>query len=270
MQINTNINTNISINIINNDNNYSRWENFWRTIFRGKDFLEKSLGECTDLKIFNALVRCTNQAAINRGYNQNKKKRSSIKKLYYLSAEFLIGKLLSNNLINLGMYDQINNELATVGKSFSSFEEMECEPSNCESFMRPTGRHFTVNFGDFSLTSTLYEITITGYRSKCGKLRLFDVDSTDEKIIGKGIEFNKSRIDKALTLFLYPDDSDDKSHILRVYQEYFMVANAAQLIVQEAKQHESNSYDLAEYAAVQINDTHPPVLLLNHRRETSR
>ena len=90
--------------------------------------------------------------------------------LYYLSAEFLIGKLLSNNLINLGIYDQINNELETVGKSLSSFEEMEYEPSNCESFMRPTGRHFTVNFGDFSLTSPLYEITITGYRSKCGKL----------------------------------------------------------------------------------------------------
>ena len=276
-----------------------------------REFSRKPLSDCTDHELFNILMKYTDTASAERGYNEGKKK------LYYISAEFLIGKLLSNNLINLGIYDQMRDELATSGKDISRLEDIEREPSlgngglgrlaacfldslatlglpadgiglayhyglfrqvfaenkqaeipdswlcwGNESPLHPTAKHFIVNFGGLSLTSTMYEITITGYHSKCGRLRLFDIDSIDERIIGQGIEFDKTQITKALTLFLYPDDSDEKGRLLRVYQEYFLSSNAAQLILQESIQRGSNLHDLSEYAAVQINDTHPTMVIL--------
>ena len=275
-----------------------------------QDYSDKPLASCTDLELFNALMRYTTAAAEDRGYNEGKKK------LYYISAEFLVGKLLSNNLINLGLYDAVSGELAAAGKSLAELEEYEHEPSlgngglgrlaacfldslatlglpadgvglayHCglfrqvfewgkqaevpdlwlkwgrESFLKPTGRHYTVHFGGFDLTSTMYEIDVTGYGSKCGRLRLFDVDSVDESVLHSGIGFDKQDIAKNLTLFLYPDDCDDAGRLLRVYQEYFMVANAAQLLLDEAVERGSNLHDLADYAQVQINDTHPTMVI---------
>ena len=270
----------------------------------------KPLAGCTDLELFNGLLAMTTDAARTRGYNEG------TKKLYYISAEFLIGKLLGNNLINLGLYDEVRDELAAAGKDLSTLEEFEYEPSlgngglgrlaacfvdscatlglpadgvglayHCglfrqsfnerkqyespdywlkwgqESWMRRTERHYTVSFGGFDVTSTLYDIDVTGYGSKCGRLRLFDVDSIDERVIRNRIQFDKSQIAKNLTLFLYPDDSDEGGRILRVYQEYFMVSNAAQLVLDECVDRGSNLHDLADYAAIQINDTHPTMVI---------
>ena len=270
----------------------------------------KPLDDCTDLELFNGLLAMTTDAARTRGYNEG------TKKLYYISAEFLIGKLLGNNLINLGLYDEVRDELAAAGKDLSTLEEFEYEPSlgngglgrlaacfvdscatlglpadgvglayHCglfrqsfnerkqyespdywlkwgqESWMRRTERHYTVSFGGFDVTSTLYDIDVTGYGSKCGRLRLFDVDSIDERVIRNRIQFDKSQIAKNLTLFLYPDDSDEGGRILRVYQEYFMVSNAAQLVLDECVDRGSNLHDLADYAAIQINDTHPTMVI---------
>ena len=274
------------------------------------DYTGKPLNECTELELFNGVLNLVNDAEKEKGYNTGKKK------LYYISAEFLIGKLLSNNLINLGLYQDVKKQLEDAGRSLADLEEFEYEPSlgngglgrlaacfvdslatlglpadgvglayHCglfkqnfennkqsetpdrwlqwghESWMRSTGKHYTVDFGGFSLTSTMYEIGVTGYGSKCGKLRLFDVDTLDERVIRDQISFDKKQIAKNLTLFLYPDDSDEDGRILRVYQEYFMVANAAQLILEEAQAKGSNLHDLADYAAIQINDTHPTMVI---------
>ena len=273
-------------------------------------YAKKPLAECTELELFNALLGLTKDAAAEKGYNQGKKR------LYYISAEFLIGKLLSNNLINLGLYDQVRAELAEAGRDLAELEEFENEPSlgngglgrlaacfldscatlglpasgvglayHCglfrqsfdnnkqyespdywlrwgqESWMRRTPRHYTVNFGDLSVTSTMYQIDVTGYHSQCDTLNLFDVDTVDERIIRNRINFDKSQVAKNLTLFLYPDDSDEAGRILRVYQEYFMVSNAAQLMLDECVERGSNLHDLAQYAAVQINDTHPTMVI---------
>ncbi|MGN0075895.1 MAG: glycogen/starch/alpha-glucan phosphorylase [Parafannyhessea sp.] len=270
----------------------------------------KPISECTDLELFNALLRLTVDAAAEKGYNQGKKR------LYYISAEFLIGKLLSNNLINLGLYEQVRAELAESGRDIADMEEFENEPSlgngglgrlaacfldscatlglpasgvglayHCglfkqsfdnnkqyespdywlrwgqESWMRRTPKHYTVNFGDLSVTSTMYQLDVTGYHSKCDTLNLFDVDTVDERIIRNRINFDKTQVAKNLTLFLYPDDSDEAGRILRVYQEYFMVSNAAQLMLDECVERGSNLHDLADYAAVQINDTHPTMVI---------
>jgi starch phosphorylase len=270
----------------------------------------KPISECTDLELFNALLRLTVDAAAEKGYNQGKKR------LYYISAEFLIGKLLSNNLINLGLYEQVRAELAESGRDIADMEEFENEPSlgngglgrlaacfldscatlglpasgvglayHCglfkqsfdnnkqyespdywlrwgqESWMRRTPKHYTVKFGDLSVTSTMYQLDVTGYHSKCDTLNLFDVDTVDERVIKNRINFDKSQVAKNLTLFLYPDDSDEAGRILRVYQEYFMVSNAAQLMLDECVERGSNLHDLADYAAVQINDTHPTMVI---------
>ena len=130
-----------------------------------------------------------------------------------------------------------------------------------ESWLEKTATTYEVPFGGFSLTSRMYDIDVTGYDNRTNKLHLFDVETVDESIVTKGIEFDKEKINKNLTLFLYPDDSDDKGRLLRVYQQYFMVSNAAQLILQEAKERGSNLHDLAEYAVVQINDTHPTMVI---------
>ncbi len=237
------------------------------------------------------------------------------RKLYYISAEFLIGKLLSNNLINLGLYDEVKKELAAAGKSLAEIEELEPEPSlgngglgrlaacfvdsiatlglngdgvglnyhyglfrqvfnkkhlqqetpnpwiENESWLTKTKTSYQVPFGGFTVTSRLYDLDVTGYNNHSTRLRLFDLESVDESIVKDGIDFDKTEIEKNLTLFLYPDDSDDKGRLLRVYQQYFMVSNAAQLILDECIARGSNLHDLADYAAVQINDTHPSMVI---------
>ena len=237
------------------------------------------------------------------------------RKLYYISAEFLIGKLLSNNLINLGLYDEVKKELAAAGKSLAEIEELEPEPSlgngglgrlaacfvdsiatlglngdgvglnyhyglfrqvfnkkhlqqetpnpwiENDSWLTKTETSYQVPFGGFTVTSRLYDLDVTGYNNHSTRLRLFDLESVDESIVKDGIDFDKTEIEKNLTLFLYPDDSDDKGRLLRVYQQYFMVSNAAQLILDECIARGSNLHDLADYAAVQINDTHPSMVI---------
>ena len=266
--------------------------------------------DCTRLELFNALLRYVADAAKARGYNEGRKK------VYYISAEFLIGKLLSNNLINLGLYGEVRDELAAEGIALSELEEFELEPSlgngglgrlaacfldslatlglpadglglayHCglfrqsfvdrqqteapdhwlkwgqESWMRRTDVHYDIPFGDFTARSTLYEIDVTGYQGKCGRLRLFDVDTADERLIKSGIGFDARDVARGLTLFLYPDDSTEQGRLLRVYQEYFMVANAARLILEECVARGSDLHDLADYAAIQINDTHPTLVI---------
>ena len=275
-----------------------------------RDYTGKALSEGTILELYNAALALTQDACRNRGYNSGKKK------VYYISAEFLIGKLLSNNLINLGIYDDVKEELAEAGKDITELEEFEYEPSlgngglgrlaacfidslatlglpadgvglayHCGLFkqsfedrkqhtipdywrkwgmtnwMKRTDKHYKVQCGDLELLSTMYEIDVTGYGSKCGRLRLFDLDTVNEGLIGSGIDFDKKEIEKNLTLFLYPDDSDEDGKLLRIYQEYFMVSNAAQLILDECVERGSNLHDLADYAAIQINDTHPSLVI---------
>ena len=275
-----------------------------------RDYTGKALEECTILELYNAAITLTQDACKDKGYNSGKKK------VYYISAEFLIGKLLSNNLINLGLYDDVKAELAQAGLDITDLEEFEYEPSlgngglgrlaacfidslatlglpadgvglayHCGLFkqsfednkqharpdywrkwgmanwMRRTDRHYKVQCGDLELVSTMYEIDVTGYGSKCGRLRLFDLDTVNERLIGSGIDFDKKEIAKNLTLFLYPDDSDEAGKLLRVYQEYFMVSCAAQLILEECVARGSDLHDLADYAAIQINDTHPSLVI---------
>ena len=251
----------------------------------------------------------TKDIAKQKGQIQGKKK------LYYISAEFLIGKLLSNNLINLGIYDQVANALKEHGKSLAQIEEIENEPSlgngglgrlaacfldsiatlglpgdgvglnyhlglfqqkfenNLQketpnpwitdpSVLRRTNVSYPVIFGGQTVQSVMYEIDVTGYDNQCNTLKLFDLDTVDESIVeGDGINFDKEDIRRNLTLFLYPDDSDYQGQLLRIYQQYFMVSNAAQLIIDEAVAKGSNIHDLADYAVVQINDTHPTMVI---------
>lgn len=273
-----------------------------------KECYGKSLRDCSQEEVYHALLALVQREAGKRSITGRKKK------LYYVSAEFLIGKLLGNNLINLGIYDDISEELAAAGKSLSELEEREPEPSlgngglgrlaacfldsiatlglsgdgiglnyhlglfrqkfkKCKQkekknpWMEEDGwlirsdRSFSVNFGDFSVRAVMYDILVTGYENGTNRLHLFDLESVDESIVKKGIRFDKTQIEKNLTLFLYPDDSDDEGRLLRVYQQYFMVSCAAQLIVAEAQERGSNLHDLAEYAAIQINDTHPSMII---------
>ena len=270
--------------------------------------LNKTLAQCTNEEIYFVLLNAVKEMAEDKVTNEGKKK------LYYISAEFLIGKLLSNNLINLGIYDEVKEELAAAGKSLAEIEEVELEPSlgngglgrlaacfidsiatlglngdgvglnyhfglfkqvfenNLQketpnpwitetSWLTKTDITYPVQFGGFTVQSRLYDIDVVGYNNRTTKLRLFDIESVDESIVGEPIDFEKEEIAKNLTLFLYPDDSDDKGRILRVYQQYFMVSNAARLILDEAVAKGSNLHDLADYAAVQINDTHPSMVI---------
>lgn len=276
------------------------------------EYIKKRFGrymdQCTDEEIYIGLLEYVKQAA------EAKEIAGGKKKLYYISAEFLIGKLLSNNLINLGLYDEVKAELEKCGKSLAQIEEIEVEPSlgngglgrlaacfldsiatlglngdgvglayhmglfkqvfrnnlqneepnpwmSENSWMTKTDVTYKVNFGGFDVTSRMYDIDVTGYDSVTTKLHLFDVESVDESIITNGIDFDKSAFAKNLTLFLYPDDSDENGRLLRVYQQYFMVSNAAQLILDEAVAKGSNLYDLDEYAIIQINDTHPSMVI---------
>lgn len=277
------------------------------------EYVKKRFGrymdQCTNEEIYVALLEYVKDAAKGKESNEGKKK------LYYISAEFLIGKLLSNNLINLGLYDEVKTELEKCGKSLAEIEELEAEPSlgngglgrlaacfldsiatlglngdgvglnyhyglfkqvfdnhlqretpnpwmSENSWLRQTDTAYTVEFGGFSLKSRMYDIDVTGYDNRTTKLHLFDVETVDESIVGTNdIGFNKEDIAKNLTLFLYPDDSDDAGRLLRVYQQYFMVSNAAQLILDEAVAKGSNLYDLYDYAVIQINDTHPTMVI---------
>ena len=268
----------------------------------------KKIEECSTEELYIALLEATKELAAEKVSNDGKKK------VYYISAEFLIGKLLSNNLINLGIYDEVKAELAAAGKDIVDIEEFEPEPSlgngglgrlaACfvdsiatlglngdgiglnyhfglfkqvfennlqketpnpwiqeKSWLTKTDICYPVNFGGFTVWSRLYDMDVVGYDNHTTKLRLFDIESVDESIVGDTISFNKEWIDKNLTLFLYPDDSDDAGRILRVYQQYFMVSNAARLILDEAVAKGSNLYDLADYATIQINDTHPSMVI---------
>jgi len=259
-------------------------------------------------EIYYALLDFTQKLA------QNKERNESKKKLYYISAEFLIGKLLSNNLINLGIYDEVKTLLEENGKSLAEIEAIEPEPSlgngglgrlaacfldsiatlglsgdgiglnyhyglfkqvfknnlqtempnpwiEDNSWLIKTDKTYEVNFGDYKVSSRLYEINVTGYDNKTNKLHLFDVESVDESIVTEGIKFDKEEIEKNLTLFLYPDDGDEAGRLLRIYQQYFMVSSGAKLILEECEAKGCNLYDLPEYAVIQINDTHPTMVI---------
>lgn len=268
-----------------------------------------NLSDLSDKEIYIELLNYVKKLAAQKTTNQDKRK------IYYISAEFLIGKLLSNNLINLGIYESIQEELEKSGKSLSIIEDIEPEPSlgngglgrlascfidsmstlgingegvglnyHCglfkqifkdnqqeaipnfwienDSWLETTDIHFEVPFANFNLTSTLKRIAILGYKKHTKNyLNLFDIDSVNPKLIENGITFDKTDISQNLTLFLYPDDSDKNGELLRIYQQYFMVSNAAQLIIAEALDRGSNLYDLFDYAYVQINDTHPSLII---------
>lgn len=268
----------------------------------------KSICECSNAEIYAALLKETNAMAAKKCHASGKKK------LYYISAEFLIGKLLSNNLINLGVYEDVRKQLAENGKDICEIEEIEHEPSlgngglgrlaacfldsiatlglhgdgiglnyhfglfrqvfsanaqttipdpwlDDHSWLRRTDLTYPVKFRDLTVTARLYEIYVTGYGSVTNKLRLFDIESVDESVVQDGIDFDKSEIAKNLTLFLYPDDSDEAGRLLRIYQQYFMVSAGAQLILDECTTRGCNLYDLPDYAVIQINDTHPTMVI---------
>ena len=268
----------------------------------------KAISQCSNEELYFSLLEMTKGMAEEKVSNEGKRK------LYYISAEFLIGKLLSNNLINLGIYEDVKKLLADNGKSLAEIEEVEPEPSlgngglgrlaacfldsiatlglngdgvglnyhyglfkqvfennlqhetpnpwiEKESWLTKTDRAYTIQFGGFNLQSRMYDIDVLGYNNRTTKLHLFDVETVDESLVGDGIDFDKEDIKKNLTLFLYPDDSDDKGRILRVYQQYFMVSNAARLIIDETLARGGDLHKLNEYAVVQINDTHPSMVI---------
>ncbi|MGN0157271.1 MAG: glycogen/starch/alpha-glucan phosphorylase [Lachnospiraceae bacterium] len=273
-----------------------------------KDLFGKKLEDCTDKEVYYCLLRLV------KGLTQATTPIAGPKKVYYISMEFLIGKLLSNNMINLGVYEKVKDILASKGKDIARIEEVEPEPSlgngglgrlaACfldsiatlglpgdgiglnyhlglfkqefkdklqkaqknewieeESWLNKTDITFDVEFGDKKVTSRLYDIDVVGYDNGTNKLHLFDIETVDESIVKDGISFDKADIDKNLTLFLYPDDSDEAGNLLRIYQEYFMVSNAAQLILWEMKERHYDLRKMNEHAVIQINDTHPSMII---------
>ena len=270
--------------------------------------LGKAISESSNQEIYQALMTIVQDMAEQKESNAGKKK------VYYVSAEFLIGKLLSNNMINLGIYEDVRKMLAANGKDICEIEEIEAEPSlgngglgrlaacfldsiatlgyngsgiglnyhlglfqqkfadhmqketknpwmDRSGWLKRTDVGFPVSFGNMTLQSVMYEILVTGYGNRTNKLQLFDIDSVDESIVQDGISFDKKEIAKNLTLFLYPDDSDEDGRKLRIYQQYFMVSNGAQLILKECEARGCNLYDLPDYAVIQINDTHPTMII---------
>lgn len=270
--------------------------------------LGKAISESSNQEIYQALMAVVQDMAEQKESNEGKKK------VYYVSAEFLIGKLLSNNMINLGIYEDVRKMLAANGKDICEIEEIEAEPSlgngglgrlaacfldsiatlgyngagiglnyhlglfqqkfadhmqketknpwmDRSGWLKRTDVGFPVSFGNLTLQSVMYEILVTGYGNRTNKLQLFDIDSVDESIVQDGISFDKKEIAKNLTLFLYPDDSDEDGRKLRIYQQYFMVSNGAQLILKECEARGCNLYDLPDYAVIQINDTHPTIII---------
>ena len=269
---------------------------------------QTGLEQATNEQVYYALLTLTKERIKEGPKNEGKRK------LYYISAEFLIGKLLSNNLINLGIYDETAEVLKKHGKKLAEIEEVEPEPSlgngglgrlaacfldsiatlglpgdgiglnyhmglfkqvftdhkqdeqknpwiEKDSWLNDTGISFEVPFKDFSLRSHLYDIDVTGYEGGSNKLHLFDVETVNDAIVGNGINFDKNDIRENLTLFLYPDDSDKAGNLLRIYQQYFMVSNAAQYIIRECEEKGYDLRKLHEHVAIQINDTHPSMVI---------
>ena len=270
--------------------------------------LGKEIAQASNEEIYGALLSMVQEMA------GEKERTDSKKKLYYISAEFLIGKLLSNNMINLGIFNEVKDVLAQNGKNIAEIEEVEPEPSlgngglgrlaACfldsiatlglagdgvglnyhlglfkqefknnlqretpnpwieeKSWLKKTDVVYPVSFKGLNVNARMYDIEVTGYNNKTNKLHLFDIDSVDETIVEDGITFNKEDIEKNLTLFLYPDDSDENGRLLRIYQQYFMVSAGAQLILDECTAKGCNLHDLADYAVIQINDTHPTMVI---------
>ena len=268
----------------------------------------KALRECSNNEAYYALLEMVKEITAE------KEEIKGEKKVYYISAEFLIGKLLSNNLINLGIYDKVAEYLKENGKDITEIEEVEPEPSlgngglgrlaacfldsiatlglagdgiglnyhyglfkqvfknnlqneeknpwiEKDSWLNKTDISFDVEFGDFSVKSRLYDIDVIGYNNGKNKLHLFDIETIDESMVKEGIKFDKEEIAKNLTLFLYPDDSDEAGHLLRIYQQYFMVSNGAQYILKEAKDRGVDLHKLNEHVTIQINDTHPTMVI---------
>ena len=274
--------------------------------------LEHSLGkpvsQAENRELYSALLSLVQEMAAGRERMDGKKK------VYYISAEFLIGKLLSNNLINLGIYGEVKKILKDNGKDLCQIEELEPEPSlgngglgrlaacfldsiatlglagdgiglnyhlglfkqvfenylqketpnpwiEDQSWLNRTDVTYPVEFGGLKVTARMYDIEVTGYHNRTNRLHLFDLDSVDDSIAADGINFNKEDIEKNLTLFLYPDDSDEQGRLLRIYQQYFMVSSGAQLILDECVARGCQLYDLPDYAVIQINDTHPTMVI---------
>ena len=271
--------------------------------------LSKDIFGCSNEEIYSTLLTLVKELS-----EEKVNLKESKKKLYYISAEFLIGKLLSNNLINLGIYDDVKEILSKNGKNICEIEEIEFEPSlgngglgrlaacfldsiatlgisgdgiglnyhfglfkqvfkdNLQteeknewikniSWLDKTDVTYDIEFKNFTLTSRLYDINIIGYNNQTNKLHLFDIETIDESIVKEGINFDKDDIEKNLTLFLYPDDSDARGKLLRIYQQYFMISNGARYILDECIAKGSNLHDLADYAVIQINDTHPTMVI---------
>ena len=270
--------------------------------------LGKEIAQASNEEIYDALLSMVQEMAAQKESAESKKK------LYYISAEFLIGKLLSNNMINLGIYKDIKKILAANGKNLTDIEEVEPEPSlgngglgrlaACfldsiatlglsgdgiglnyhlglfkqefenhlqketpnpwikeKSWLQRTDVVYPVSFNGFDVKARMYDVEVTGYNNQTNKLHLFDIDSVDESIVEDGIQFNKEDIKKNLTLFLYPDDGDENGRLLRIYQQYFMVSSGAQLILDECVAKGCSLYDLPDYAVIQINDTHPTMVI---------
>lgn len=272
------------------------------------ELLGKEIAQASNEEIYDALLSMVQEMAAQKESAESKKK------LYYISAEFLIGKLLSNNMINLGIYKDIKEILAVNGKNLTDIEEVEPEPSlgngglgrlaACfldsiatlglsgdgiglnyhlglfkqefenhlqketpnpwikeKSWLQRTDVVYPVSFNGFDVKARMYDVEVTGYNNQTNKLHLFDIDSVDESIVEDGIQFNKEDIKKNLTLFLYPDDGDENGRLLRIYQQYFMVSSGAQLILDECVAKGCSLYDLPDYAVIQINDTHPTMVI---------
>lgn len=272
------------------------------------EICKKEFEQCSYEELYTALLGIVEEAS--------KKHIMPVKgrKLYYISAEFLIGKLLSNNLINLGLYDDVKACLEAHGKSMAALEEVEPEPSLgngglgrlaacfldslatlnlpgdgiglryhcglfrqkfvCQSqsetpdfwlgkdeWAQKTEKTYTVSLAGKDYTARLYRLAVTGYEGHTNYLNLFDLDTIDSSVIGEGISFDKGDIERNLTLFLYPDDSDNAGRLLRIYQQYLMVSAGAQMILEECVERGSNLHDLYDYAAIQINDTHPSMVI---------
>ncbi|MBR5406804.1 MAG: glycogen/starch/alpha-glucan family phosphorylase [Lachnospiraceae bacterium] len=272
------------------------------------ELYKKSISQCSDRELYLALLEFTKKEM------QGKKRITGKKKVYYISAEFLIGKLMANNLINLKLYDKVDQVLKKNGKSLADVCEAEPEPSlgngglgrlaacfldsmatlgipgdgiglnyhfglfkqefkdhkqtaqkndwiESRSWLNDTGVEFTVAFGKTKVKSRLYDIDVIGYDNGVNKLHLFDLESVDESIVKKGIDFNKKKIKQNLTLFLYPDDSDEAGNLLRIYQQYFMVSSGAQMILKDVKEKGIDLHELDKHVAIQINDTHPTMVI---------
>ena len=270
--------------------------------------MSKSVAQASNKEIYDALLVLVQKMAAG------KERTGGKKKLYYISAEFLIGKLLSNNMINLGIYDEVKELLSKNGKDICEIEDVEPEPSlgngglgrlaacfldsiatlglegdgiglnyhlglfkqefedhlqkelpnpwiEKRSWLTKTDVVYPVIFKGMKVNARMYDIAVTGYNNQTNKLHLFDIDSVDETIVKDGIDFDKEDITKNLTLFLYPDDSDEKGRLLRIYQQYFMVSSAAQMILNECMKKGCTLYDLPDYAVIQINDTHPTMVI---------